>query len=375
MKPTAGSERAFVVLFEDRPAVPPDGARSKSRGRGAASRQALEDDLASTKEYVSELLEEHGRGTDALGSANDELVSGNEELQSLNEELETAKEELQATNEELSTVNDELHGRNQELQGLNADLLNLLDAVEIPIVMLDGERRIRRFTKRAEGFMGLKAGDVGRRISDMALPVRTPDLEPWIARAMTEGILVEAEVQDRSDRWHRLQIRPHRAADAHIDGTILSLVDIDELRHEVVDARWARDYARSIVEAVQVPLLVLDAALQVLSANAAYYRLFQERPSEIEGQGLFGLGAGAWDTVELRQALAGMRDGGGRFQALEVEREIPGNGRRDTAVSGCEVPSPDGPPMILLAIEDVTERRQGERKSAELLRVAEGRAM
>jgi two-component system, chemotaxis family, CheB/CheR fusion protein len=379
VKATAGGERAFVVLFEDRPVVPPDGARSRSQGRDpgrvAATRQVLEEELASSKAYVTELLEEHGRGTDALGSANDELVSGNEELQSLNEELETAKEELQATNEELSTVNDELHGRNQELQGLNADLVNLLDAVEIPILMLDGERRIRRFTKRAEGFMGLKAGDVGRRISDMALPVRTPDLEPWIARAMTEGILVEAEVQDRSDRWHRLQIRPHRASDGRVDGTILSLVDIDELRHEVVDARWARDYARSIVEAVQVPLLVLDAALHVLSANAAYYRLFQEKPSEIEGQGLFGLGAGAWDTGELRQALAGMRNGGGRFQALELVREIAGNGRRATAVSGCEVPSPDGPPMILLAIEDVTERRQGERHRAELLRVAEERAL
>ncbi len=115
-----------------------------------------------------------------LASANDELVSGNEELQSLNEELETAKEELQATNEELTTVNDELHGRNQELQLVNADVLNLLDAVEIPILMLDGERRIRRFTRRAAEFMGLTPADVGRRITDVALPVRAPDLELWI---------------------------------------------------------------------------------------------------------------------------------------------------------------------------------------------------
>ena len=66
----------------------------------------------------------------------------------MNEELETAKEELQSTNEELTTVNDELHSRNQEVTQVNSDLLNLLNTVDIPIVILDIERRIRRFTPR-----------------------------------------------------------------------------------------------------------------------------------------------------------------------------------------------------------------------------------
>jgi two-component system CheB/CheR fusion protein len=367
----------FVVLFEERPAAAPEPAGPRHDGRSsrmnAGTRQVLEDELAATKEYVSVLIEEHGRGSEALGTANDELVSGNEELQSLNEELETAKEELQATNEELSTVNDELQVRNQELQIVNADVLNLLDSVETPILILDGDRRLRRFTRRAAKFMGLTPADVGRRVSDIALPVRAPDLEAWITRAMHEAILVEAEVQDRSSRWHRLQIRPHCGSDGRTDGAILSLVDIDELKHEVVSAEWARDYARNIVEAVQVPLVVLDAGLQVVSANAAYYRLFRENPAQIEGHAFFELGAGKWDTVALHQAVVDVRDAGGRFQALVMECEVAGDGRLAASVSGCALPSPDGPPMILLAIEDVTERQQGERKQAELLRLAEAR--
>ena len=55
----------------------------------------------------------------------------------MNEELETAKEELQSTNEELTTVNDELHSRNQEVSQVNSDLVNLLDTVDIPILILD----------------------------------------------------------------------------------------------------------------------------------------------------------------------------------------------------------------------------------------------
>ncbi len=67
----------------------------------AASRR-LEGELASTKEALGWLIEEHGRANDELPSANTEFVSMNEELQSMDEELETAKEELQATNEEVT---------------------------------------------------------------------------------------------------------------------------------------------------------------------------------------------------------------------------------------------------------------------------------
>jgi two-component system, chemotaxis family, CheB/CheR fusion protein len=61
----------------------------------------------------------------------------------------------------------------------------------------------------------------------------------------------------------------------------------------------------------------------------------------------------------------------GRFQALEVEREFPGAGLRTTSVSGCAFPSPARTSMVLLAIENVTERREGERHRAQLLALAE----
>jgi two-component system CheB/CheR fusion protein len=370
VKANDGGDAAYVVLFEECPrsAQAPGGGRPggrAARGQGAW-RQALEDDLGATKEYVAVLLEEQGRTTDALASANEELISGNEELQSLNEELETAKEELQATNEELTTVNDELNGRNQEIQAANADILNLLDAVELPILMLDAQRRIQRFTSLASTVMGLKPADVGRRVTEVALPILAPDLEQWIAKAMREAVLVEAEVQDRADRWHRLQVRPRRGLDGKIDGAILSLADIDDLRHQVVDARVARDYARSIVEAVQVPLLVLDAGLHVLSANAAYLGAFPEVPVQIEGRAFFDLGAGQWNTTELHRAVGGILGDTGSFRGLELERDVPGYGLRATSVSGCAMPSLAGEAMVLLSIEDVTERRKDDRRRAEL---------
>ena len=212
---------------------------------------------------------------------------------------------------------------------------------------------------------------MGRRVSEVNLPILAPDLKQWVIRAMEQSTLVEAEVHDLADRWHRLQIRPRRGPGGTTDGAILSLVDIDELRNEVAIAKWARDYARSIVEAVPIPLVVLDVALRVLSANAAYYGLFGEKAAETEGHRFFELCGGEWNRAELQRAVAASLGAAGVFQGLEVVRESPGAPRRVTSVSGCAVASPAGEPTVLLAIEDVTDRRQDEQHRAELLALAE----
>ena len=151
---------------------------SSERGRV----QKLEHELAVTKEYLQSLVDDHGRTNDELNAANEELVSSNEELQSINEELETAKEELQSTNEELTTVNDELHSRNQEVSVINSDLVNLLNTVDIPILILDIAQRIRRFTPKARSILNVVPSDVGRPLDDIKLNVDVPDLHEQIGR-------------------------------------------------------------------------------------------------------------------------------------------------------------------------------------------------
>ena len=122
------------------------------------------------------MIQEQEAINEELKSANEEALSSNEELQSTNEELETAKEELQSTNEELVTVNEQLGNRNFELAQLNDDLTNLLSSVNIPILMLSGDWRIRRFTPQAEILLNLLPGDVGRPIVNLRPNIDVPDL-------------------------------------------------------------------------------------------------------------------------------------------------------------------------------------------------------
>ena len=106
----------------------------------------LTQELVAAREYLQSVIEQQEATNEELQSANEEAQSANEELQSINEELETSKEEIQSSNEELATVNDELQNRNLELSRVNNDLVNLLGSVQMPIVMLGPDLRIRRFT-------------------------------------------------------------------------------------------------------------------------------------------------------------------------------------------------------------------------------------
>ena len=123
--------------------------------------------MAASREYIQSLVEQQEAANEELQSSSEEIQSSNEELQSINEELETAKEELESSNEELVTVNDELRNLNRELTVLNDDLNNLHVSVNLPILMLGRDLRIRRFTPRAEKVLSLIATDLGRPIGDM----------------------------------------------------------------------------------------------------------------------------------------------------------------------------------------------------------------
>src|SRR5262249_38417951 len=173
------------------------------------------------------IIEEQRTTNEELRSANEEIQSSNEELQSINEELETAKEELQSTNEELTTVNEELQNRNDELSRVNNDLNNLLGSVNIPIVMLGNDLRIRRFTPVSEKVMNLIPTDVGRPITDIKTNLRISDLKQAVTSVIDSLEIQENQVEDNNGRWYSMRIRPYRTMDNKIDGVVIVLIELD----------------------------------------------------------------------------------------------------------------------------------------------------
>jgi two-component system CheB/CheR fusion protein len=269
-------DRLYIVLFEPASSATATSATSASSRRklphvakrktqmetDARWSRKVRSDQSETTEYLQTLIEEHNRTNDELGSANEELVSGNEELQSLNEELETAKEELQSTNEELTTVNDELQSRNVEVSQINSDLVNVLDTVDLPVVILDKQRRIRRFTPKARNALNVLPSDVGRLFDEIKPNIEVADLDRQIAEVIASFEAKESEVRDRQGHWHRMQIRPYKATDGAIDGAIVSLVDIDALKNHVSEAQQGQEAAERADRAKDQFLAVLSHELR-----------------------------------------------------------------------------------------------------------------
>lgn len=117
-----------------------------------------------------------------------------------------------------------------------------------------------------------------------------------------------------------------------------------------------RDFAKSIVETVRHPLLLLDGLLMVQAANAVFYRVFLVDESETVGRFFFNLNNGQWDIPKLRTLLEGIKFGGS-FQDFEVRQDFSRLGQRIMILNASRVHrEEDGTSMILLAIEDVTEK-------------------
>jgi PAS domain S-box-containing protein len=125
--------------------------------------------------------------------------------------------------------------------------------------------------------------------------------------------------------------------------------------------REALAFAESIVETVREPLVVLDARLRVVSANPAFYRTFQVTPQETEGRFIYDLGNRQWDIPALRELLEKIIPQKTIFADFEVEHEFPNIGRKAMLLNARLIPARGKQPqMILLAIEDITERKQAQ---------------
>jgi two-component sensor histidine kinase len=132
------------------------------------------------------------------------------------------------------------------------------------------------------------------------------------------------------------------------------------------------ELAEAIVDAIREPLLVLDPDLRVIAASRSFYRTFAVTPRKTEGRQLFELGDGQWNIPGLRILLEDVIPKRRTVDAYEVEHEFPTIGRRVMLLNARQVFDEDGTgSALLLAIEDVTERRDTEREKDELLRQKE----
>jgi len=123
----------------------------------------------------------------------------------------------------------------------------------------------------------------------------------------------------------------------------------------------ALEYAESIINTVREPLIALDQDLRVVSASRSFYEVFKVNPKETVGQLIYDLGNKQWDIPKLRELLEDILPQKAAFDNYEVEHDFSTIGRRIMLLNARQIQRVLGKErIILLAIEDITERKQVE---------------
>jgi len=326
--------------------------------------RTLEQELQQTKARLQDTVAEAEAAQEELKAVNEELQSNNEELQSANEELTTSKEELQSLNEELTTVNAELQTKLDEVAQVNSDMQNLLNGIDVATIFADNELRIKRFTPQATRIISFIPADVGRPLRDLVTHLKYERLVEDAQEVLATLHFKEAELQTTDGGWLLMRILPYRTADNVIDGVAFTFTNITPLKQLEASLREsqaaleeARLLAENIIATVREPLLVLDGGLRIVSANRAFYTAFRTTADQIEHRLLFDVSHRQWDIPDLKRLLEDILPSQTELQDYRVEHDFPGLGHKVLLLNARRIERPaPRPPLILLAIEELTRR-------------------
>jgi PAS domain S-box-containing protein len=257
-------------------------------------------------------------------------------------------------------------GDSTTLGGTTANEIAVLDAVDVPIIVISREYKVVRINRAAMTVFGLKLSDLGCPLGNTLAGVE--DLNRICTRVISDGAPHRIESRD-GDRRFLLRIAPYTGSDRQILGAVLTFTNVTAFRASIEQAIYEREYTKGILNTVVDPVIVLDTKLQVRTANKAFYTIFGVSRDQTQGISIRKLGNNEWETSEVWESLETTLSGLSEFQAVEIDREFP-TGRR-TLVLDARRLAGAGDPLIVLTFHDVTERKLAERTTSLLAAIVD----
>jgi two-component system sensor kinase FixL len=248
----------------------------------------------------------------------------------------------------------------------------LMDAAADAMLVADSEGRILLANPAAERLFGYDRDEFASLTVEDLIPQRLRATHhaqraayagSARSRAMGAGLPIHGLRKNGSEFDADVSLSPID------DGLVLATVyDITRRKQAEESLAAAREFAESIVSTIQESLVVLDADLRVISANPAFYHVFQLAPEETVGQFFFELHDRQWDLKILRDALPRLITEEHMGESFELQDEFPRIGARTLHLNARGIPGKtDERRLILLAIEDITERKRLEAQQTRLI--------
>lgn len=255
----------------------------------------------------------------------------------------------------------------RSLDGVNGNDVGLVDAFDLPIIVIGHDCRIARINRAASMSFGMNASDLGGSLGNTFAGVE--NLDKLCAQVIADGASYRRETRV-GDRTFLLRIAPYRGSNGQTLGALLTFTNVTAFRASIDQAIYEREYTKAILNTVVDPLVVLDAKLQVQTANRAFYTLFGVSRDESQGISIRKLGNSEWETSEVWKSIETIVCDDSDHEGFEIDREFPKIGRRTLVLDARQL-ARDGNALILLAFRDITEAKQAERTTSLLAAIVD----
>ena len=271
-----------------------------------------------------------------------------------------------------------------DLKAIETYAQNIVDTVREPLLILDATLRVhsanrafyQTFQVSPEETEHHLIYELGNGQWDI------PDL-----RRLLEDVVPKSSVFNDFELAHAFPAIGHRVmllnarklkAGNHGELLVLAMEDVtvrrraeEEVAKVAADLKAIETFSQNIVDTVREPLLMLDTTLRVHSANRAFYQTFHVSLEETETRLIYELGNGQWDIPALRTLLEDIVPKNSVFSDFELEHTFPVIGRRVMLLNARKLKAGNHGELLVLAMEDVTDRRRAEEEVAKAKETAE----
>jgi PAS domain S-box-containing protein len=296
-----------------------------------------------------------------------------ERLPEVFENFRNAAEELQVVEEELRQQNEELQDIQALLSAQRKEYQTLFEMAPSGYLITDEFGMILEFNRAVQELLRI-AQDSPKKLPLVNRIFQREHKTFWAQLAQvnnSESVQEWEQTLVAADGRHfPALVRATRLA-AHGDQgkRILWLIhDITERKEREKVRENVRVFAESLFQAVREPLLALTDDLKVMLANASFSKTFETAKNETEGRYLYELSDGEFDIPAVRSLLSELVSSRRSFEDFQIEHEFKNIGRRILLLNARRLSNRELGPIILLALEDVTQRVDGQRRLEQVMR-------
>ncbi|MEJ5351443.1 MAG: PAS domain S-box protein [Melioribacteraceae bacterium] len=283
---------------------------------------------------------------------------------------------------ELMIVQDVTEHINLENQLIKAEseLRTTLYSIGDGVITTDNKGRIMMMNPVAEKLTGWKEKEAKGKKLEFVFNIvneftRKKVVNP-VKKVLQKGIVIglaNHTVLISKDKTERPILdcgAPIKDKSGKIAGVVLVFRDQTKEREAQRKIEAAKVFAESIIATVREPLIVLDSQMNVIKANRAFYNIFKTSEKETIGKSFFKLGNGQWNIPELKLLLENILPSNTSFENFEVQHNFPKIGFKTMLLNARRVYSESNKTeLVLLALEDITERKKAEENIKKLNRI------